>query len=297
MLTLQRLFEQWGERVAHFLSSRRAGEEGAAEITPAADPASRITRPPRDVLDLLCGPGFEWPEGAEEVLRLARPLGLTEAHSVLVVGAGRGGPVAALAATFKSWVSGFEADPARLAYATRHCARSGCGKRATVAPFDPAEPQFPLSHFHHVMALGALRGAPHEPLLRSLAQALRPFGQIVFVDFVAEPADLPALAAWARLEGHPATLPEESALTALLERWRFDVRVVEDLTARHVAAALHAWHHLVRTLESDRPTPAEARLIVAEAERWLHRVRLMQSRKLRLVRWHAIAPPPPLRLE
>lgn len=298
MLTLQRLFEQWGERVAHLLSRRAAGgeEEPAADLPAPA--ASRPNRPPLDVLDLLCGPGFEWPEGEEEVLRLARPLGLTEAHSVLVAGAGRGGPVAALVAAFGAWVSGYEADPARLAYATRHCARSGCGKRAGMSPWTPAEPEFPLSRFHHVMALGALRGAPAEPVLRALAQALRPFGQIVFVDFVAEPDDLPALAVWARLEGHAsAALPSETGLTSLLTRWRFDVRVVEDLTAHHIAAALHAWHRLVRRLEADRPSPAEARAIVAEAERWFHRVRLMQARKLRLLRWHAIAPPPPLRLE
>jgi SAM-dependent methyltransferase len=297
MLTLQRLFEQWGERVAHLLSRRSEGEAEAAPHpeTPQAGP--RPARPPRDPLEILCGPGHEWPEGGEEVLRLARPLGLSEAHSVLVAGVGRGGPVAALAAAFGCWVNGFESDPARAARAEQHCQRAGLGKRATIAPFDPAEPQFPLSRFHHVMALGALRGAPPEPLLRALAQALRPHGQIVLVDFVAEPADLPALGIWAKLEGHPPSLPAEQDISGLFERWRFDVRVVEDLTPRHIAAALHAWHRLLRELEAERPTPVEARAIVAEAERWLHRVRLMQAHKLRLVRWHAIAPPPPLRLE
>lgn len=270
----------------------------AAPAAPASSaPSSRAPRadahllPPMLALrHELCGDGFLFPDGEGEVLRLARPLGLSEAASVALLGAGSGGPVAAIAAAFGAWVSGYEADPALLPIAEEHCRQSGQGKRATVAAWEPAQPALPRAHFHHALSLYALAGVAPRPVLAALAEMLRPRGQLVLIDLVATPdaaADAD-FARWALLEGRPPVLPSETEITRLLGELGCDVRVAEDVSARHVEAVIHAWRVLIRPMASVRPTLARAKLLVAEAERWLLRVRLLQAGRLRLVRWHAI---------
>jgi hypothetical protein len=92
--------------------------------------------------------------------------------------------------------------------------------------------------------LEPLRGAAPEPVLSAIAEALKPLGQLVMLDTVAgpeaDPRD-PVLATWARLERRSAELPAESAVTRTLSRLGFDVRVVEDVSARHASHVLHGW--------------------------------------------------------
>ncbi len=239
----------------------------------------------------LCGEGFLFPDGAEEVVRLARPLGLSEASSVVLLGAGSGGPVTAITSAFGAWVSGFEADPALVAIAVEHCRRGGHGKRVSVAPWQPAAPELPRAQFHHAFSLFALAGVAPNPVLAALVQTLRPRGQLVLLDLVAAPGRPPdaSFADWARLEERPPLLPAQAEITGLLGALGCDVRVAEDVSERHVEAVIEAWRALVRPLASARPSLARAKLLVAEAERWLLRVRLLQTGQIRLVRWHAIA--------
>jgi hypothetical protein len=84
-------------------------------------------------------------------------------------------------------------------------------------------------------------------------------------------------------------MPRVNAITAELTRRRFDVRVVEDVSDRHVSATLAGWRAAVKTLAAGpRPEPATAGIFVTEAELWLLRVRLMRRFGFRLLRWHAI---------
>ncbi len=278
-----------------------AAGAGASAAMPASAPAALPQTPDRPHLPGLtallalrhdlCGEGFLFPDGAAEVARLARPLGLSEASSVALLGAGSGGPVTAITAAFGAWVSGFEADPALLAIAVEHCRRGGHGKRVSVAPWQPAAPELPRAQFHHALSLFALAGAAPKPVLAALAQTLRPRGQLVLLDLVAAPDHQPdaSFADWARLEERPPLLPTEAEITRLLGALGCDVRVAEDVSERHVEAVIEAWRALVRPLASARPSLARAKLLVAEAERWLLRVRLLQAGQIRLVRWHAIA--------
>jgi hypothetical protein len=66
------------------------------------------------------------------------------------------------------------------------------------------------------------------------------------------------------------------------------VRVAEDVSDRHTHQALMGWRSTVRTMEDTRPTRRQAMRSVQEAELWMLRLRLLQSGKLRLMRWHAI---------
>src|SRR5580704_164142 len=94
-------------------------DQPAAVFNPAGPPEPAILLSPapptlwnRDriaVAASLWGEGFTFPDGQQETLRLAKPLGLSNATSLLLLGAGAGGPACCIAAELGGWVTGFEA--------------------------------------------------------------------------------------------------------------------------------------------------------------------------------------------
>lgn len=261
-----------------------------AELT--KEPPPPWSRDRQDVVDALWGDGFQFPGGEIETLRLAKPLGLSAASSLLLLGAGGGGAACSIAAKLGVWVSGFEADPDLVDAAQARIGRSKLGRRAQVDSWNPAEPELARHYYHHSLALEPLRGSKPEPTLAAVAAAIKPGGQLMLVELVADtpldPTD-PDVARWAAMEGrNPEALPSEVAITRVLGRLGFDVRIVEDISRRHMDQAMLGWRTQVREMEEVRPTRRQASLIVNEAELWLVRMRLFRARKLRLVRWHAI---------
>lgn len=241
----------------------------------------------------LWGDGYVTAGGGGEARHLITPIGLSSAATVLLLGAGAGGVAALMVSEFGTWVVGYEADPELQAAAVEHLrvAGSAVTKRATVELFDPLAPQFRSNFCHHAVVLDAIRTTPIEPFLGAVSLALKAHGQLVIAEFVAAaPLDLsdPAIAAWCRLEGRLPGLYSEAAITRALAGLGFDVRVVEDISARHMQLALHGWKELVRSLGGAKPSTPEAAAIVHEAELWTRRIRLMHSGAIRLVRWHVL---------
>lgn len=239
----------------------------------------------------LWGEGFLFPGGEAEILRFARPLGLSGAAALLLVGAGSGGPACAVARQLGVWVSGFEADPDLAALAGERARKTGLGKRVEVASWNPDQPVFRAAAYHHGLALEPLRGARAEPVLAAITAALKPGGQLVLLEMVADsplnPADANAVA-WARMESRRLDLPSEAAVTRMLGRLGFDVRVTEDISQRHAHLAVLGWRDAVGQMGQKRPSPVQAALLVREAELWFRRLHLLREGQLRLLRWHAI---------
>jgi SAM-dependent methyltransferase len=263
----------------------------APEIALAVDddpewPSARI-----GIAEALWGEGFLSPGGAAETLRLAKPMGLSAASSLLLVGAGSGGSTRCIATSLGVWVSGFEANPRLAALASERSVRAGLGRRAEIETWNPLAPKFALHYYHHGMALEPLHGARPEPTLAAISLALKPGGQLVLVELVADlklDAADPTVAAWMRLDHRPADVPSELTVTRVLGRLGFDVRIVEDISRRHMQQSVAGWRTAVQAMEDTRPSMHELALVVKEAELWLARYRLMRAGRLRLVRWHAI---------
>lgn len=244
------------------------------------------------VVEGLWGEGFLFPGGAAEVLRLAKPLGLSAASSLLLIGAGTGGPPRCISEGFGVWVTGYEANARLAELANERSQRAGLGRRAQVELWDPLEPKFPRRYFHHGMVIEALRAAAPEQLLGAASKALKPGGQLVLLEIVSDlPLDQadPVVTAWARLDHRSSRVPSELEITEMLGRLGFDVRIVEDLSRRDMQNAIQGWRSAVQAMASKRPTARQLAVVLREAELWLARLRLMRARKLRLVRWHAIA--------
>jgi cyclopropane fatty-acyl-phospholipid synthase-like methyltransferase len=239
----------------------------------------------------LWGEGYVLPGGEEEVLRLARPLGLSAAANLLVLGCGPGGAVCSIAARLGVWVNGFETDPELAEAGAVQSAHSGLGKRAEVQQWHPERPEFQPRYYHHALGLEPMRAARPETVLASVMLALRPAGQLALVEVVS--AEKPGraeggLARWMELEGRLAPPVDEAAITRALGRLGFEIRAAEDVSERHTAQVVQAWQEIVRALQYHRPGAGAAALLVREGELWLLRARLLRAGRLRLVRWHAV---------
>jgi SAM-dependent methyltransferase len=257
-------------------------------------PSARIS-----VAEALWGEGFLFPGGAAELLHLANPMGLSAASSLLLLGAGPGGATRCIASELGVWVTGYEANARLVALSNERSLRAGLGRRALVEQWSPHAPKFPLHYLHHAMAIEPLHGAKPEEALAAVSLALKPGGQFVLVELVADLALDPndqMVAAWVRLDHRAPDIPSELRMTRILGRLGFDVRIVEDISRRHMQQAVAGWRTAVRSMEATRPTLQQVAMVVREAELWLARFRLMRAGKLRLVRWHAIgrANAPPL---
>jgi len=250
-------------------------------------PSARI-----GVAEALWGQGFLFPGGGAEVLRLTAPLGLSAASSLLLIGAGSGGPSRCIAAEFGVWVTGYEANKRLVDLANERSERAGMGRRAQVEIWDTLKPKFPRRYFHHGMAIEMLHGAKPDKVLTAVALALKPGAQFVLLETVADapldPAD-PVVATWARLDHRSADLPSEPEITNVLGRLKFDVRIVEDVSRRHMQSAMQGWRIAVEAMAGAPPALRQIGMMVHEAELWTARFRLMRDGKLRLARWHAIA--------
>lgn len=241
-------------------------------------------------VEALWGAGCPLSGGASELIRLATPLGLSGACSVLFLGAGGPGPATTLASQFGAWVAGHEsiADP-RPSSRRRAAVAGGLAHRASMEEWSPAAPAFRPTYYHRAVVWEPLAACEVAPLATALANALKPQGQIVWLDLVAGPRPPDELfARWARIEARPAPLPEETQITRALGRVGFDVRVVEDLSQHHERLIIGAWRDLLRRIHASRPPARLAAAMVDEAERALLRLRLHHLGQMRLVRLHAI---------
>ena len=243
------------------------------------------------LLDTLWGDGFIAPGGADEILRIARPFGLSSSSTVLLVGAGTGAPVTEIARGTGAWVSGFEADQTLVAAARLHIDGAGLGRRTAIDLWSPARPGFRSRYFNHAIALHALRVAPVEPVLSALRTAIRPGSHIAVIETVAgdtfNPAG-PVETAWMTYDNRTRPPPTAPAISRALGRLGLDIRSAADLSQRHLCGAIDGWRRYVALLEQNRPDPNEAPVLLREAETWLERARLLESGAIRLMHWHAI---------
>jgi SAM-dependent methyltransferase len=254
---------------------------------PTAWPAGRLA-----LVHELWGAGFIFPGGEIETLRLTRPLGISNAASLLMIGVGSGGPALSVTRNLGAWVTGMDTDPSLVAAAVMLVKRAQLDKKVTIKAWDPENPAFVARSHHHCLALEPFHGAHPEPIIASLAQALRPGGQMVITELTAPvPLDTtdPTVRRWGELEKRkPANVLAATAITRMLGRVGLDVRISEDMSERHLEHAMLGWRVMLRDL-GRKPSRQEAVPMVAEAELWLLRRRLIREGRLQMMRWHAIS--------
>jgi len=261
----------------------QANQESAPDLT---WPPARLA-----LAERLWGEGFVSPGGPAAVLQLVNPMGLSGADTLLLLGAGPFGAARAIAGTFHCWVEGYERDPELQALALARAEQAGMKKRASTQLLDAAA-KFRAKSASHALSLHSITDtAAIGPLLGGLAAAMRPGGQFAMVELVTS-GDLDDATGrrWLALEGRRAPPPAATAISAELARLSFDIRIADDISGRHVQEVLTGWAGLLEDVRAERPGRAWARQMVAEAEPWLLRLKLIEAKRLQVVRWQAIRP-------
>ena len=254
------------------------------------DPAASLALSRIAWADRLWEPGCLIPGGAAEIERLCGLLPLSPATTLLLAGRDAGGAAGTIIRRCGAWVAAHQHDPV-LAEQMAHRLRP-FGRRATVLPWDPEAPLFRAGYHHHALVLEPLAaGGSIDLLAPALAAALKPAAQLVVLDVVRGdgPASRPGLDRWLALEGRTGPPPEPRAVEGALQAAGFQIHVAEDAAPRQCAAVIECWARLtgeLRAAGADQLRNAAAGLI-AEAELWLLRHRLLGTGAIGLRRWHA----------
>lgn len=283
-----------GEEPAKAKPSKAALPQPAVrEPEPVPDPPGAFTPARLRFLTALWGEGFIGPGGEEEALRLSKPLGLQSSHSLLNLGGGLGGTARAITTASGAWVSAYEQHPDLAQAGEALSKKAKLEKKAEVKRFDPDAPKFRSNYYHHALVQEALWTVEDkEKMVAALAAAVKPAGQVVITDLTLgetplKPDDETAKA-WIRLDRSPMHLVMPQEQTRLLARHGLDIRIAEEISARHVKQAVASWRGMIDVLADQKPTRAQALTIIQEAELWLRRLALIRSGRLKLLRWHAI---------
>lgn len=241
----------------------------------------------------LWGEGFTGPGGAEEALRLSKPLGLQSSHSLLNLGAGLGGAARAITGASGAWVSAYEQNPELATAGEALSKKAKLEKKAEVKPLDAAAPRFRPNYYHHALVQEALWTIEDkDAMVAALAAAVKPSGQVVITDLTTGPTpilpDDETAKAWMKFDRSPVHLMAADAETRLFAKHGLDIRIAEEISARHVQQAVASWRGMIEAIAGEKPTRAQAPTIIQEAELWLRRLALIRSGRLKLLRWHAI---------
>lgn len=265
--------------------------EAAAKAVADGGLPDKWSRARVKVSELIWSDGFSFPGGAEHVLKLVKPMGLTKEKTMLDLGSGLGGAARVIAKAFGTYVTGMDASETLAKAGMEASERAGLGKKATIEWFDPLTVILPARKFDAVFARLVFLPLEHKKrLLAQVEQALKPGGQLMFLEFaLGKPdANSPALSAWRSGEDHPPHPITIDAYAEELKALKMDVRVAEDMTPEFRSLVLEGWARLADGLKPNSLAPDEAKGLTHEVELWGRRIAAFDSGDLHMARFYAI---------
>ena len=256
---------------------------------PAPTAASRSATQTR-VAELVWGKGYLAPGGAQRVVDLVKPLGLSPAVTLLELGAGPGGSSQAIAARFGSYVSAFAADSHHAEMAVQFAVAHDLDKKISVRSLDTAglnlkpnyfQGAFIHDHIHLLQDKGKL--------LQEVARSIKPRGRVVISDlFSAADALGPAAKAWTGNHVSPVHLCTGERLKADLKACGLDTSICEDESDAYLELALDAWGEFLRTPDAASLPAALHKPMLQGAECWNRLLAAIRSGDVRCLRIEAI---------
>ncbi len=267
---------------------------------PGARPIRSLTRaapgePPLDgptLAQWLWGAGCHIPGGEEHILELVKPFALNPAMSMLYLGAGLGGGARAIATKFATYVTALERDGILAQRGMEMSTLQGMQKRAPVSVFDPDTIELRVGSFDCILARQTTYALPDkEKLLAVLAQALKPRGHLLLMDYVLDPKH-PAeseLEAWRRQQETPPQLWSAAQYVDCLKHLGLDIRVTEDTSDKFRRLVIDGWGQMITTVDMHSLPKPHLMRVVDEVERWVHTIAALDAGALRTYRIYALA--------
>lgn len=266
-----------------------AGTGTAAESGTANEPTVHWTEWRINLMERLWGKGFLLPGGTEFISELTKPLSLGSKTTILVLGAGMGGPSNLIANEFGAFIDGIEPDP-ELAKASADRAAVVKGiSRVTIKNLTIDDNAAFDRKYDAIFGQEILLHRPDiKEFLNRCVKGLKDNGKLVITDFTC-PDDVAAGAAdaWLKHEGAVSPTLNESELRALFKDAGFRMRTVEDLTDHYVGLVLDGWVALEESLRANAANRDILMGMIEEAERWALRVTMLKNDQISYTRLFA----------
>jgi len=273
-------------------SATESAEEIVEEITiePEADaPEARWPEERRAVVNGLWGEDTITPGVSEYIMETVQLLGLTEANSLLYLGAGMGGPARKLNSDTGVWVTGLEADPELAEIGAEKSRMSGLTKKAPVNLLDPENPKIKANSLNAAVGLECFfMLANKEGLFEAIAAGLRAYGTLMFTDFVVTQEGKPAdeVLRWMALESGKPNLWTPEQVAGFLGGHNMEVQIAEDITDYYRMLVIRGWANYIAA-QTKATLTANAAAIIKECEYWLYKIAALDTGTVRLYRFRA----------
>lgn len=242
-----------------------------------------------NLMERLWGKGFLLPGGTEFVSELTKPLSLGTKTTILVLGAGMGGPSNLIANEFGAFIDGIEPDP-ELAKASADRAAIVKGiSRVTIKNLTIDDDAAFDRKYDAIFGQEILLHRPDtREFLNRCVKGLKDNGKLVITDFTS-PDDVAdgAAADWLKREKAVGPTLNESELRTLFKEAGFRMRTVEDMTDRYVGLVLDGWVALEESLRANAANRDIILGMLEEAERWALRVTMLKNDQISYTRLFA----------
>lgn len=266
----------------------QAAAERAAPVAryvPGTWPVER-----RDVLEDVWGKGCLQPGTPDDVASLMNVCALSPAKTMLCVGAGIGGPARHLVHKFGVWLVGLERDDSLVAEANRQALVEDVDKKALFYAADYETLALKPSGYDAILCRNVLSTVVNrEGMIEQFAEALKPSGHLVAVDFVVGETKGSEAILKRLFEGETPKLHPMRAqqLAASLKQRNFLIHVAKDITDEVMPRILEGWARFAQALKPGVTPRFTAEIILEEAAKWETRMQALQNGALRVYRFHA----------
>ncbi|MEM8986475.1 MAG: hypothetical protein AAGC95_07095 [Pseudomonadota bacterium] len=247
------------------------------------------------VAELLWGPGYVGPGEPAWHADIVKPMTLNEEHSIVMVGAGLGGPARDIANETGAWVAAYERRKDVESACRQQCEAAGMGKKISTELFSPLEFSLPEKKFQGFISLFESHGIPDKmELITQSAGALQKKKPFMLVDYVASEKHDSFPDAFSPYWGAVELWTEDQYKDAIVSAG-IDLRVHEDVTEKilqMIADAWANWEQAVKKLEEvdidDEDRYGLIRILSEEAQLWAARQEALKSRKLFIMRFFGL---------
>ena len=237
--------------------------------------------------EIVVGDDCRSPIGPDLVVETLKPLGLSNAKAMLDVSAGLGNAARKVAATYGAWVSGLESSSVLAQQGMARSTEEGVAKKVPIIHADLEDLKKPEKAFDCVYGREAFYTVRNKSgLLKTLVEALKPGGELVFTDYMLRTPDSYSTVVQEWLAGEPLTphMWSVEQLIVLLRELRLDVRVTEDYSKPFRDLIVKRLEMLVTKNDVLTADPAQAEQLLHEVELWGRRVKALDGGDVQVFR-------------
>ncbi len=241
-----------------------------------------------EVVEKLWGEGATLPGGEACELDLLKLLNLHRENSLLHINPGLAGACFAATKKFGHYVTALEPSPLLLTLAIDRAKRRKLDAKIEFWPLEGGVSQLPRRH-DAIFARDVFYTIEDKPaLLAALRDNLKPRGKMMFTDYVViSDGKLDELGEWMAGEPVPVYPWSCGRYSDELEALNLNVRVDEDITAKHLEHLAHGLESFQRFIAARRLAPHTKKAVQDEIALWAGRLHAL-SKGLRLYRYFCI---------